>query len=76
MLSDQELKAVSDALAHLQRLVGSSFDGLQYELNEIKKELNLLKYNVEKTSQDTWKNNQNLKQITNKVEKLETEHGN
>lgn len=76
MLSEHELKAVSDALMHLQKLVGSSFDGMKYELEQIKKEINLLKYNVEKTSQDTWKNHQNLKQITTKIEKLETEHDN
>ena len=75
MLSEHELKAVSDALMHLQKLVGSSFDGMKYELEEIKKEINMLKYNVDKTSQDSWKVNQNLKQITNKIEKFEAENG-
>lgn len=76
MLSEHELKAVSDALMHLQKLVGSSFDGMKYELEEIKKEINMLKYNVDKTSQDNWKANQNIKQLSNKIDKLENENGN
>jgi hypothetical protein len=76
MLSEHELKAVSDALTHLQKLVGSSFDGMKYEIDQIKKEINLLKYNVDQTFQDNRKANQNIKQLSIKIDKLENENGN
>ena len=75
MRTENELQIVSEALLNLQNHIGQSFDIFKHELNELKKEINFLKYNVDKTSQENWKVNQNFKQLSDKVQKWEDENG-